>query len=127
MTSDDVYGVVIKMQTVLYVLCALIVIQIIAKIVILGRVIILMKRVETLLGLVEEHAKITDTKTERVALAAHTAALEAKIGQDEIPKRVAELLRTELASGTSGDSLPVVPQQPPPWHPGDPDRRGPQP
>lgn len=113
MTPDDVYRVVVEIQATLRVLCwfvgvlcVLEVLHIVAKVVLYRAMIKLLRRVAELLGIVEEHAKLTDTKTERAALAAHTAALEAKAGQ----QRVATLIDTLTQSAISGDSLPVVPK-----------------
>lgn len=60
------------------VLCAFVVIQIVAKVIIFGRVIEVMKRCELLLNMAEMHAKITDSQKERTVDAVEQMHIEAK-------------------------------------------------
>lgn len=59
-------------------LCVLVILQIVAKVFIFGKVVKVMERCELLLNMVEIHAKITDSQKERTAEALDTMKAEAK-------------------------------------------------
>lgn len=107
MTSEEAYREIVHMENLLLTFGSLIIIlvafQIVAKTIIFAWVIRLLQKVETLLRLVEGHARVTDSQRNRVmeevkdvrqaaTVAAATAAeLSRKV--DEMPTMVADKIK----------------------------------
>jgi hypothetical protein len=130
MTPDDVYAKVGELRTIVSILAVLIVVQLIAKGVIFGWVISVLRRVEKLLGLVESHSRLSDENRDRLlgelqaakaeargtaraaAGVARAVAEDVRAAVDRVPDATVERLRGD-SLGDSG-KLPTVPMPPDP-------------
>jgi hypothetical protein len=100
----DVYAQVLQLRWVVFILFAAVMLQIVAKVVIFGRVIDLLRKAERLLTLAEKHGAVTDDRTDRVAKSARATAEEIKMSVSAVPEKTAEKVVAKIREQAAGDS-----------------------